>query len=100
MPTAPEPYLSAGLATIREAVLMARACCWRDRPSVELVADLMDAVHNLPDVLVRWETCDLEWLRRDLAAYDRKWGRDGGWSLLRVFDQAVEAGQIIGSGEV
>src|SRR4051794_32612500 len=36
--SAPEPYLSAGLATIREAVLLARALCWQAAPRTEQIA--------------------------------------------------------------
>ena len=37
------------------------------------LADLMDAVHNIPDLACRWDECDEELLVGMLQDYDRKW---------------------------
>lgn len=34
---------------------------------------LLDAVHNLPDMLTRWEQWDENQLLKDLRNYDKKW---------------------------
>jgi hypothetical protein len=39
----------------------------------EQLADLMDAVHNIPSLLTRWETCDESLLVSMLKDYDEKW---------------------------
>jgi len=33
----------------------------------------MDAVHNIPDLVGRWENCDESLLVGMLSDYDRKW---------------------------
>jgi hypothetical protein len=54
------------------------------------LADLMDAVHNIPDLVRSWERCDIEHMRTAfLKAYDDKWIARGGVALCDVFDQAV-----------
>ncbi|SIO01352.1 hypothetical protein SAMN05444166_2038 [Singulisphaera sp. GP187] len=94
MVLAPEPYLSACLETIREAVLGTRQHCWGRSASPEQIADLMDAIHNIPVLLNNWERCDVEWLRAYLKAYDEKWGEGQSW-LCAVFDKVIEAGQDV-----
>jgi len=90
MAMAPEPYLSACLAVLHRAVLACRASSWGNQWSAEHVADLMDAIHNIPWLLQNWEQCDIEFLRTAfLQAYESKWGDHGGVPLCRIFDQAV-----------
>jgi hypothetical protein len=97
MSTAPEPYLSACLRVLYSATIEARALAW-DRRDTSLtadesqrLADLMDAVHNVPLLITRWETCDEGLLRRTLADYDAKWGAASRTRLLEVY-QSVLAG--------
>lgn len=91
MALAPEPYLSACLATISEAVLAARFNSWRKSASPEQIADLMDAIHNIPSLMKNWENCDVQWLRESLRQYDTKWAGGQSW-LLAAFDRAVGDG--------
>jgi hypothetical protein len=86
---APEPYLSACLVTIREAVLGARFYMWRQSAPPEQIADLMDAIHNIPSLMKDWENCDIERLRDSLEAYDAKWATGQSW-LLAAFDRVIE----------
>jgi hypothetical protein len=46
----------------------------------------MDAVHNIPDLITRWPSCDQELLRGMLAGFDTKWSSSG-IALLPVYDQ-------------
>lgn len=69
---APEPFLSAYLGVLRSALLEARRSAWSKEPH-EKLADLMDAVHNIPELLNHWETCIEPCLRESLELYDRKW---------------------------
>lgn len=94
MAVAPEPYLSACLATIREAVLAARFYSWRESAPHEQIADLMDAIHNIPSLLTKWEECNIESLRDSLRAYDEEWSAGQSW-LLAIFDKAVESGPSV-----
>ena len=50
-----------------------------ERPLRRIYA-LMDAMHNIPDLMTRWEQCDTSMLQRDLAAANAvKVGRIKGW---------------------
>ena len=85
MSLAPEPYLSACLAVLRHAIVQARWIAYRDHH--EQLADLMDAIHNLPDLLQRWEQCDERLVRSLLVVFDDKWREP---ALLVPYLRALE----------
>lgn len=90
MAVAPEPYLSACMTVLRRSMLNCRAWGWSGEVSAEHIADLMDAVHNIPELVVRWERCDVEFLRTAyLLPYQQKWAERGGLPLCRIFDSVV-----------
>ena len=90
---APEPYLSACMAVVCRALLHARLMGYSGTVDAAQLADLMDAVHNIPDLVRNWECCDIEYMRTAfLKAYDDKGNGRGGLDLCGIFDQAV-AGQ-------
>ena len=66
---APEPHLSACLAVLRRAILIGR----KQPTEAEMIADVMDAVHNIPDLIASWEHCDESRLRGSLEVCDAKW---------------------------
>jgi hypothetical protein len=72
-----------------QASLGCRSWGWSGEVSAEHLADLMDAIHNIPALVRQWELCDVEWLRADLMAYQRKWGGRGGLALCGIFDDVV-----------
>jgi hypothetical protein len=87
---APEPYLSACLAVLRESIVFCRARGWNNDLSSEHLADLMDAIHNIPELIRNWERCDIELLRNSyLLAYEAKWLGRGGLALCTIFDDTV-----------
>jgi hypothetical protein len=47
----------------------------------------MDAVHDLPELLLRWSEGDEDLLRQGLKDYDRRW--PGGRGLLDIYDEAA-----------
>ena len=79
MALAPEPYLSACLEVLRQATIHARLIAYGGHQAgltaqqSDCLADLMDAVHNIPDLLNRWEECDEHMLRYILDSFDHKW---------------------------
>ncbi len=93
MALAPEPYLSACLEVMYKAIIAARVLSWQGAATPEQIADLMDAVHNIPFLIQNWETCDIELLRHFLRFYDDKWAKAPYW-LLATFDEAIEAGGV------
>lgn len=48
------------------AILEARASAWQADVNPERLADLMDAIHNLPTLVQHWETCDQELFKATL----------------------------------
>ncbi|HSQ00298.1 MAG TPA: hypothetical protein VL049_24020 [Candidatus Dormibacteraeota bacterium] len=93
MDLAPEPNLKGCLAVLHHAAIQGRMLglagerdgLSRDRS--KQLADLMDAVHNIPDLVQRWDACDEGLLRSMLKTYDDKWRPSA--SLLEAYDRAV-----------
>jgi len=91
MPPIPESKLRACLAVLHAACMRVRLLGYQGQAAgmsverAELVADLMDAVHHLPDFIQRWPSCDERLLRGMLEAFDRKWPH-AGVALLATYD--------------
>lgn len=73
------------LNTMRQAILHARALAWQKK-SHEEIADLLDAIHNVPEMLIKWESCDENFLKEKLESYDRKWAKGEGFSIKKVLE--------------
>ncbi|MCY2983493.1 MAG: hypothetical protein NTY15_07615 [Planctomycetota bacterium] len=56
----------------------------------EELADLMDAVHNIPGLLQKWESCDQELLLAMLEDFERKWASSGGLALRSIYEQELK----------
>jgi hypothetical protein len=93
---APEPYLSACLEVLYRASIHARLIGWAGEKagltpeqSAE-VADLMDAVHNIPHLIQRWEECDEKLLRSFLETFDTKWKGESNAGLLTAYEETLD----------
>jgi hypothetical protein len=85
-----ERLLGAYLELLGKAILHARARAWSGE-SPEYIADLLDAIHNLPGLLTHWEECDESWLRTSLESFDSKWVRSPrDFSLCETLDSTIE----------
>lgn len=93
----PDSKLRACLAVLRSACLHARLLGYEGQATgltpdrAELLAELMDAVHNLPELVARWPSCNERLLRDMLSAFDAKWS-DAGIGLLATYDQQATEG--------
>jgi hypothetical protein len=76
---------------LRDAVLQARMWGWDGNVPAEQLADLMDAVHNIPGVVQHWEACEDEHLKMALESYERKWGKSGGSDLRTHYEQLLKS---------
>ena len=91
MALAPEPYLSACLEVLLQATIHARLIGYDGHDTgltpaqSDCLADLMDAVHNIPDLLKRWEECDEPFLRSFFEAFDQKWEKQTSARLLGTY---------------
>jgi len=97
---APEPYLSAYLATCRVAVIHSRYLALENvhatsepdsQKRAQQIADLLDAIHVVLELLNEWERCEEPVLRAFLERYDDKWavGADD-LCLMQVWHGAFE----------
>lgn len=86
MAIAPDPDFRACLRVVYIALVDSRNAGWTGSVNAERLADLMDAIHNLPDLIQNWENCDEKLLKSTLMDYDRKWHREGP-SLLTIYEQ-------------
>ena len=87
----PASALTACLAVLQRACVAARLLGWageKDGLAPEQaseLADLMDAVHNIPDLIQHWDRCDENLLRGMLSDFDQRHGTDRGCSLLEAY---------------
>ena len=73
MATAPEPFFSAGMHVLYWTFLKARMWGWSGSVNPAMLADLMDAVHNLPHMIADWTDETDNRLRRELSSFDERW---------------------------
>ena len=77
---APTPELAAALEVIQRALIEIRLLGWGgsrqglDPAQCDRLASIADAVHNLPHLLLTWDTCDRALLDGMLADHDARWG--------------------------
>lgn len=92
----PENNLRACLAVLYRACVHARllghegAIHGLSRARSELLADLMDATHNLPNLVTRWPECDESLIRSMLHDFDTRWPTSG-IGLLSAYEEALAA---------
>lgn len=95
MSIAPAPYLEACLAVLYRACISGRLLGWSGEQSGLTatqsgeLADLLDAVHNLPHLIQHWEECDEPPLRQFLAAFDDKWKASGRGDPLAAYEDVL-----------
>ena len=99
MTKAPDRHLLACMEVLYRAIIEARVLAWgghrlrhrlsgqRDRQ----IADLMDAIHNIPLLAMNWDVCDQQMLRSYLVAYDETWAHRGS-SLVKTYDAVLATG--------
>jgi hypothetical protein len=95
---APESPMRACLAVLGRAAVAGRLLGYEGSQaglsaerSAQL-ADLMDAIHNIPGLVGRWEDCDESLLVGMLRDYDRKWAPSITLSDVYARVRAGEAG--------
>jgi hypothetical protein len=91
MSVAPMPQLAAALEVLHLAAILARMLGYEGHKDglppekCDRLADLMDAIHEIPLLLVDWERCDESLLRGILGDYDKRWSS----GLLDTYDRIV-----------
>ena len=80
--------LARYLAMLSKVLIQARHRAYSTDPQL---AELLDAVHNVPDLLCRWPDMEEEWAIADLERYEERY--HGGSSLFsRIITEGPEEG--------
>ncbi len=69
MSLAPEPILRAGNDTVSWACIFCRNQTLRDGTPTKMINDVMEAIHEVPRMLIDWDRHNLEQLRTHLACF-------------------------------
>lgn len=89
MSIAPKPILRAGNDTISWACIFCRNQSLRDTISAKMVNEIMEAIHEVPRMLINWKHHDLAELRMHLAGFQAShW--PGAPDLLSHFDRKLK----------
>ena len=89
MRIAPEPILRAGNDTVSWACIFCRNQSLGNTVSAKMVNDVMDAIHEVPRMLVDWERHDLAELRLHLSGFQAsRW--PGAPDLVSYFDRKLK----------
>ncbi|MDB2687628.1 hypothetical protein N9Y42_10500 [Mariniblastus sp.] len=88
---ASENQLNACLEVIRASILKARVWGWSGDVPAEQLADLMDALHNIPTYIQHWEDAGDNAVKRELEKYDEKWPNsvDGTNGLVHLYEHVL-----------
>jgi hypothetical protein len=88
MNIAPEPILRAGNDTVSWACIFCRNQTLKEGAPTKMINDAMEAIHEVPRMLVDWERHDLTELRMHLACFPTsRW--PGAPDLVSYFNQKL-----------
>jgi hypothetical protein len=89
------PLNAACVAVLNHAILLCRLAHREGEMTSEQTEDLMNAIHNIPPMLMRPGYLSHAEIRARLESYDRKWGAGtkswpGAEGLCAIFDSALK----------
>jgi hypothetical protein len=84
---APEPIMRAALDTLHWATVCCRNWTIREGVSREQINDLMEAIHEVPVMLLEWERHGVADVRLHLACFKHKRWKEP--SLVTVFNDRL-----------
>lgn len=88
MSIAPEPILRAGNDTVSWACIFCRNETLRDGVAIRILNDLMEAIHEIPRILINWEHHDIAEIRTHLGCFPAShWSNSP--ALVAYFDQRL-----------
>jgi|GEM_PF-6627861 hypothetical protein len=76
MSIAPEPILRAGNDTVSWACIFCRNQTLQEGAPTKMINDAMEAIHEVPRMLIDWERHDLAEVRMHLAGFRRLAGQE------------------------
>jgi hypothetical protein len=90
---APPTATAACLAAVQHACVAARLLGWKGSEAgltpreAAMLADLMDAIHNLPYLIQNWASCNESLLRGMLEDFDSRYDDESNIGLLAEYDR-------------
>jgi hypothetical protein len=88
MRIAPEPILRAGNDTVSWACIFCRNQTLQEGTPMKMINDAMEAIHEVPRMLVDWDRHDLAEVRNHLGCFHAsRW--PGSPNLVSYFDQKL-----------
>jgi hypothetical protein len=89
MSIAPEPILRAGNDTVSWACIFCRNQTLREGAPAKMLNDIMEAIHEVPRMLVDWDHHNLEEVRLHLGCFQAAhW--PGAPDLVKYFDRKLK----------
>jgi hypothetical protein len=89
MSIAPEPILRAGNDTISWACIFCRNQTLHEGVAIRMLNDAMEAIHEIPRMLIDWERHDVDEVRMHLGCFPAsRW--PGAPDLVAYFDQRLK----------
>ena len=89
MSIAPEPILRAGNDTVSWACIYCRNQTLREGAPAKMLNDLMEAIHEVPRMLVDWDRHNLEEVKMHLKCFPAvRW--PGAPDLVKHFEQKLK----------
>lgn len=87
-----EKIFLAYMKILSDVFTFTRHLAWERNPlrwkkTLNEIADMVDAVHNVPEMLFKWSECDEEYLLQQLTIYDKKWASRSGYSLRALYEE-------------
>ena len=89
MSIAPEPILKAGNDTVSWACIFCRNQTLREGAATKMLNDVMEAIHEVPRMLVDWDHHDLSEVRMHLGCF-RAADWPGAPDLVGYFNQQLK----------
>ena len=86
---APPPVMRAGLDTVAHLCVHARNKSLRAECEIKEMNDLMEAVHEVPQMLMNWNSRRLEEIRLHLSCFRSEW-YPGAPDFVAYFDRRLE----------
>lgn len=91
-------FYNAYLSLLQKALVHIRHLALK-KENYEKISDLSDAIHNIPEMLLKWENWDHQAQREILEEYDKKWSIDKNgnkidFSLIETFENYIKGNSI------
>lgn len=89
---APDNIVEAVLETLKWAMVYCRNYSLNENADIKQINELMEAIHEVPGITLRWKHDSINEIKMHLACFDYiKW--EGAPNLVRYFEDQIELKQ-------